>query len=268
MMRRNRLACIALSGVLLTACSGDDDPPDQNQNRARLAQPLFATEHTVIDRKVEANPQRNAYFGDLHVHTTYSFDAYAFGTLATPYDAYRFARGEAIQNPAGFDMQLSEPLDFYAVTDHAMFLGAVKAAADTSTEFSKFAHVQDLHNLNVEENLNIESLPQRIKAFSGFLPATLAGISAGDIDADILNQIAKDAWADSIAAAQIHNKPGKFTTFVAYEFTSSTDDRGNLHRNVIFQNADKLPAIPFSRYNFTLRLTLILVTPKARHISA
>ena len=203
----------------------------------------------IIHVAPQTNANRDAFFGDLHVHTDYSFDAYAFGTVATPYDAYRYAQGEAIKHPAGFDVQLGQPLDFYAVTDHAMFLGAVKAAADTSTEFSRFTHVQDLHDLNVEENLNIESLPDRIKAFSGFLPDTLAGIASGDIDADILNRIAKDAWADSIAAAQIHYKPGKFTTFVAYEFTSSTDDRGNLHRNVIFQNADKLPAIPFSRFH-------------------
>ena len=88
--------------------------------------------------------ERKAYFGDLHVHTTYSFDGYAFGTLATPYDAYRFAKGEAIANPAGFTMQLSRPLDFYAVTDHGMFLGLVKAAADTSTEFSKNSFLRAL----------------------------------------------------------------------------------------------------------------------------
>ncbi|MBT7370175.1 MAG: DUF3604 domain-containing protein, partial [Gammaproteobacteria bacterium] len=88
---------------------------------------MFATEHTIINRRSgadtnhdganeerpKANPERNAYFGDLHVHTKYSFDAYAFGTLATPYDAYRFAKGEAIKHPAGFDMQLRQPLDFY-----------------------------------------------------------------------------------------------------------------------------------------------------------
>ena len=86
----------------------------------------------------EANPsERNPYYGDLHVHTAYSFDGYAFGTLASPYDAYSFARGEAISNPGGYDMQLTEPMDFYAVTDHGMFLGLVKAAAETNTEFSK-----------------------------------------------------------------------------------------------------------------------------------
>jgi hypothetical protein len=73
------------------------------------------------------NPERNAYFGDLHVHTEYSFDAYSFGTTASPYDAYRYARGEALTHPRGYQIQLRSPLDFYAVTDHAMFLGLVKA---------------------------------------------------------------------------------------------------------------------------------------------
>ena len=107
----------------------------------------------------ENNANRNAYFGDLHVHTNYSFDAFAFGTVASPYDAYRFAKGESIKHPAGFDVQLRPPLDFYAVTDHAMFLGAVKEAANTDTEFSKYDHVQSLHNLNAPENQNFESLP-------------------------------------------------------------------------------------------------------------
>ena len=69
------------------------------------------------------NEDRNLYFGDTHVHTKYSFDAYIFGTTATPDDAYNFAQGGAIKHPLGFDMQLSEPLDFYAVTDHGFFLG-------------------------------------------------------------------------------------------------------------------------------------------------
>ncbi len=118
---------------------------------------------------------------ECDVHTAYSFDAFAFGTTATPYDAYRYATGQAIKHPAGFDVQLRQPLDFYAVTDHAMFLGAVRAAADTSTEFSKLEYVKDLHNLNAESNLNTQSVPQRIQAFRGFLPGTLFGISDGGI---------------------------------------------------------------------------------------
>ena len=203
----------------------------------------------TIIAEPQANAYREAYFGDLHVHTDYSFDAYAFGTVATPYDAYRYAQGEAIAHPAGFQVQLGQPLDFYAVTDHAMFLGAVKAAANTSTVFSQEPHVQDLHNINTPDNLNLASLPQRVKAFSTFLPDTLNRITDGQTDVAIVNQIAKDAWADIVQAAQANNRPGEFTTFVAYEYTSSTDGRGNLHRNVIFRDSDKLPSMPFSRFH-------------------
>jgi hypothetical protein len=195
------------------------------------------------------NAARKAYFGDLHVHTTYSFDAYAFGTLATPYDAYRYARGESIKHPAGFDVKLRQPLDFYAVTDHAMFLGVVGAAADTSTEFSRLPHVKYVNNLNVPENMSIASLSQRVRTFTSFLPETIQAIIEGRLDVEILNDISKDAWADIVKAAETYNKPGEFTTFVGYEYTTTSDDRGNLHRNVIFQGADKLPVMPFSRFH-------------------
>ena len=259
----NKGSLIAALIILIAACSAPVEEaeyqPATADNPVALAAPAPTSRRFdgitldmpagVMVADPQANAKRNAYFGDLHVHTDYSFDAYAFGTTATPYDAYRYAQGEAIRHPAGFDVQLPQPLDFYAVTDHAMFLGAVKAAADTSTEFSKLPHVQDLHDLNAIENLNIESLPQRISAFSNFLPGTLRGVNDGSIDEAMVNQIAKDAWADIIQAAQVNNRPGKFTTFVAYEYTSSTDDRGNLHRNVIFRDADKLPAMPFSRFH-------------------
>ena len=68
------------------------------------------------------NELRNAYFGDLHVHTRYSFDAYVFGTTASPDDAYRYAKGETIKHALGFDMKLREPLDFYALPIMVFFL--------------------------------------------------------------------------------------------------------------------------------------------------
>ena len=256
----NRLpttACIIVLTTILAACSSPQDNTattatggDDTQAVApRFNAPNLVMPKDTIIAEPQANAYREAYFGDLHVHTDYSFDAYAFGTVATPYDAYRYAQGEAIAHPAGFQVQLGQPLDFYAVTDHAMFLGAVKAAANTNTEFSKEPHVQDLHNINAPDNLNIASLPQRVKAFSTFLPDTLNRIANGQTDVAIVNQIAKDAWADIVQAAQANNRPGEFTTFVAYEYTSSTDGRGNLHRNVIFRDSDKLPALPFSRFH-------------------
>ena len=80
--------------------------------------------------------ERQAYFGETHVHTKLSFDAFIFGNRNGPDEAYRFAKGEQIFHPAGFEMKLRVPLDFQAVTDHAMYLGMVPAMFDTSTNVS------------------------------------------------------------------------------------------------------------------------------------
>ncbi len=195
------------------------------------------------------NPDRNAYFGDLHVHTALSFDAYSFGTTASPSDAYRFARGEAIKHPSGFDMQLNRPLDFYAVTDHAMFLGVVPEAADTSTEISQYEFAKVLHGINDPENDHWTKQARRYLAFGKFLPAMVQGVADGSIDRDLIEGITKDAWQQTIDAADAFYEPGEFTTFVGYEYTTSSNDFGNLHRNVIFRGSEKLPAIPFSRFH-------------------
>ena len=59
------------------------------------------------------------------MHSKYSFDAFLMGNTAGPHEAYRFAKGGKLTNGFGFDMQLKEPLDFYAVTDHGVWLGIV-----------------------------------------------------------------------------------------------------------------------------------------------
>ena len=279
--KRNYLILFLVSG-LLSACSDDSDkasslPAEAHTNEriiantastdARLTEQakdgnwsaqIFATETELLQGERANKPgpsdlpqERKAYFGDLHVHTTYSFDGYAFGTLATPYDAYRFAKGEAIANPAGFTMQLSRPLDFYAVTDHGMFLGLVKAAADTSTEFSKNSFSEPYHDLNAAENMgtSLFSILKRLNTFSAFLPSAVAQIRSGELDRGEVLGVVRSAWLDSIDAADAFYEPGKFTTFAAYEYTSSTGDMGNLHRNVIFEGTQKLPREPFSRFH-------------------
>ena len=250
------LTAIALSGALLSACGGNNQPTAEQ--RAALARPLFETEHTIVERgdqtkpdrtnsdRPDPNPDRAAYFGDLHVHTKYSFDAYAFGTVASPDDAYRFAKGETIEHPAGFDMQLSKPLDFYGVTDHGMFMGVAPVAADTSSEISKNEFAQVVHDLNAPGNTGITSLLDRLRSF-GLARALAYAIVNGEIEPEEPLAITRSAWADSVSAADRHNDPGRFTTFVAYEYTSTAEDNGSLHRNVVFEGSDRVPEVPFSR---------------------
>ena len=255
-LRRFRSAVFLLLPLAI-ACSNEDrslaiGSDESGAPSIRFpTQDIFEPDYTLIERESPGGPNasRNAYFGDLHVHTTYSFAAFAFGTIATPADAYRYARGEVIRHPGGFDVQLRQPLDFYAVTDHAMFMGAARSAADTSSELSKFDFAEGLHDLNAPDNINLSSVPQRIAAFSGLLPKLVAAVAEGRLDRELVFGITRPVWEDTIEAADRFYSPGRFTTFAAYEYTSSTDDMGNLHRNVIFRGTDRLPSIPFSRFH-------------------
>lgn len=228
-----------------------EDAAPADRNSALLdgihIQRLLPVDQTLITTAPQKAAERNAFFGDLHVHTTYSFDAFVFGTLATPYDAYRYARGEAIKHPGGFDVQLRKPLDFYAVTDHAIFLGTMPEGAKKDGLLSDMDISKTLRTLNAPDNMGTESIIERIQAFASFAPAIITGLVNKTLSPDTIQEIARTAWLDTIQAADEFNEPGEFTTFVAYEYTSSTEDSGNLHRNVIFKNSDKVPAVPFSR---------------------
>jgi len=243
--------------LALIGCSGDDEfsgsqmQADESSgitggsSEARL----LPASTEILTRIDPPNPDRNAYYGDLHVHTANSFDAYVFGTMATPADAYRYAKGEPLAHPSGFEMQLRRPLDFYAVTDHAVFMGLVKEAADTTTEFARYPQSEVLHNINDPDNFGPLSLLPRSKAFRQAISSFLDGLLDGSIDSAVTDAVTRSVWADSVLAADEAYVPGVFTTFAAYEYTTSTDARGNLHRNVVFRSTDKLPAIPFSRLN-------------------
>ncbi len=212
--------------------------------------------------KPKPNKNRNPYYGDLHVHTKYSFDAYVFGVTASPDDAYRYAKGEGVKHPLGYEMKLREPLDFYAVTDHGFYMGMIQAYADTSTDISQNEFAEPFHDLNRLDNLTVESAGERSNIFSSVLGATIiqpypdwhpkllkayltrntqGALQSFDYD------IHKSAWADVARSANEHNDPGHFTTFIGYEFTTSTDiEGGNLHRNVIF-NSSKASIRPWTR---------------------
>jgi hypothetical protein len=183
------------------------------------------------------------------VHTTLSFDASAFGTTASPADAYRYAQGEAIKHPGGFEVQLAQPLDFYAVTDHGVLLGLINQAADTSTPVSQYDFAQPYNNINDSVDGGLLDLAKRSKVFSNFVSDVVANLLDGTIDSAVVNDASNAAWIQTVEAADEAYKPGTFTTFAGYEFTSSTEEREALHRNVIFRGTARLPAVPFSRFN-------------------
>ncbi len=244
--------------ALTTACSGDSERLEKASEYYRSTNTVIPANNELISFPVPskvnvarpaANPDRNAYFGDLHVHTTLSFDASAFGTTATPADAYRYAQGEAIMHPSGFEVQLAQPLDFYAVTDHAVMMGMINEAADPSTEFSQYDVAKPYHNINESVEGGLFDLASRSKVFYGFVSGVVADLLDGTYGNEVVNDVLNSAWVQTVTAADEAYQPGVFTTFAGYEFSSSTADREALHRNVIFQGSERLPAHPFSKLN-------------------
>jgi len=85
-------------------------------------------------RAPERNADRNAYFGETHVHTGWSFDAFIFcNTKTSPVDAYKYGRGEAIKHAMSCDIKITTPLDWMGVTDHSEYVGVVQMANDPSS---------------------------------------------------------------------------------------------------------------------------------------
>ena len=250
-----------LIAIFISSCS---EPVEEIESDSFLdiegARVGLATQQPIdwdsqaIDPYMNIDPSKSAervpLFGDLHVHTTYSFDAYIFGTLATPDDAYEFAKGKSIKHPAGFDVSLDRPLDFYGVTDHGTFLGHVEEAATPGTPYYEAPSSIQVNDINSPENLNTSTIPRRTQAFGGFLINTITAFSENKLDIKYADSVSRRAWLDTVEAAQRHNDPGNFTTFIAYEYTASTPNMGNLHRNVIFKgNTNRIPSIPYSRAN-------------------
>lgn len=207
--------------AVLGACGSPGEPPADVAASEPAAEMVGETPGQTDGYNVE----RNAYFGDLHIHTKNSFDAFIFNVRVTPDDAYRYAKGEALKHPSGFDIQLpGPPLDFVAVTDHAEYLGVLPAMADPDNPLSERDIAQRL----------ISDDPEVITA--AFQEVSTA-IRTGRTDPNIVDEATSmSVWQDAIAAADRHYAPGTLTTFAAYEYTS-TFQGGNLHRNVFFRGA-------------------------------
>jgi hypothetical protein len=182
------------------------------------------------------------FWGETHLHTSFSMDAGAFGARLGPEDAYRFARGEEVTSSTGQRVRLSRPLDFLVVADHSdnmgffpdLFAGAPHVLTDPTGK-----RWYDL----VQSGEGKTAALEIIDAFSraAFPDAIFYGPDT---------KAYKNAWARTIAAAEQYNDPGRFTAFIGYEWTSQVPPGDNLHRVVVYRDgADKASqTVPFTTY--------------------
>ena len=184
----------------------------------------------------QRNPERNAYFGETHLHTSWSADAWLFGNQITgPADAYKYAKGETIKHPLGYDIKIDTPLDFMGVTDHSEYVGITKMANTPGSPVSKLPETQGLIITDPK------SKEQQQRAFVSLV--TL--MSRPPVKELMTPEITGPIWKENNQIADAANKPGKFTAFCSYEWTSQFDNR-NLHRNIFFRDCAKVPVAPFS----------------------
>lgn len=187
-------------------------------------------------RAADRPTSTHAYFGAVHVHTGYSFDAFTNGSLTAPADAYAWAQGKAIPGGGGGgEMKILRPLDFYAVSDHAEYMGVFRQMTDPASPLSK---------LELAGRVTSKEPGVALQAFA----EVLREMSAGRTDPRLTDpKISRPIWKEIVETADRYYEPGRFTTFPAFEWTSNPSKR-NLHRVVVFANSKGIPDLPFSSF--------------------
>jgi len=183
------------------------------------------------DIKLSEFPERPLW-GDTHLHTENSVDAFGFGVRLNPEDALRFARGEEVTATTGMKAKLSRPLDFLVVTDHAEGLGATKALADAPRLLIRDETMRRWHDMMNEGPAGSQRAMAEILDARGRneLPEAM-------LNQDGTAERTKDVWNANVDAVERYNEPGKFTAFHGFEYTLMQGGN-NLHRNIIFRDGE------------------------------
>jgi hypothetical protein len=220
-MRPNRLIRLISISMLamLLACSSDKGGETESADADTPAGAPGEVAATDVPR--------NAYFGDTHVHTGWSADAGMDGAITTPEDAYRYALGMEVTSNTGLKAKLSRPYDWFMVTDHSDGMGTINEIVAGNEEMMADPTVKKWSNALNEGGAAAASAKSELVVMQ----------SQGKLPQIFMDpKWMKTAWEKTIDAAEKYNKPGEFSTFIAYEWTVNADGGDNLHRNVIFRD--------------------------------
>jgi len=215
-MRKSLMWAACTAALALSGCSKIDN---DNDNSAEVT-------NTEYPEQV--------YWGDTHLHTDNSIDAFGFGNRLDAENALRFARGEEVTASKGAKAKLSRPLDFLVIADHSDAMGATKAIMEApriALLTNKFLlRWHDMMNESDEGSLRVTA--ELIDgAAKGTLPASLT-------DPEESKERTADLWEKHGKTVDQYNEPGKFTAFMGFEYTSMPDG-DNLHRVVMFRDGPK-----------------------------
>jgi Protein of unknown function (DUF3604) len=232
-------ACQQKESATAVSTKSEADEAAKKVAAAPAAQPAAPFEPA---QRVERNPDRNAYFGEEHIHTSWSVDAWVMGNRITgPADALKYAQGETIKHPMGYDIKIDTPMDFMGVTDHSEYVGVTREANTPGSYVSKLPEAQPM----IMKDPTSKEEQNRVFSY-------LLKLNAGaPVKALMDPKITSTVWKENVKIADEQNKPGKFTAFCSYEWTSMPGNR-NLHRNIFFRACDKVPDYPFSSLDSNL----------------
>ncbi len=229
---------LLLSIILIISCGNKESKKDSSVQKNEKSEPLISNSESKNTKNAT-----NVYWGDTHVHTAISGDAFGSGTRLGAEEAYRLAIGEKIESNTGQIVQLQRPLDFMAVADHAEGFGVFYEIQKGNKTLLADPIAKGWYDLlqkgdeksNVQLNLEIKDALANSK-----LPEPIT-------NPETATPILRTAWQDYTKIAEKYNNPGKFTAMIGYEWTS-VPGGNNMHRVVLFRdNKDKTDQIlPFS----------------------
>jgi len=184
-----------------------------------------------------AYPER-VFWGDTHVHTSNSVDAFGFGNRLDPEAALRFGRGEEVTSTTGTKAKLDRPLDFMVIADHAEGLGATKALYEAPRLLLTDPTMRRWYDMMHEGPEGSQRAMAEILDARGRNALPEAMLNQADTA-----ERTKSVWNDHIDTVERYNEPGKFTAFFGFEYTLMQGGN-NLHRNVVFRDGpDKVRTI-------------------------